>query len=139
MDFPHCRIGISTQSIQIQSPMKCYNHKDSEAVAVCVHCGRAICFSCAKTSASGRFVCSLACATASEQTENFILVTRNKSVRGTYMTACFVIGMGLLFAVTAVFLHQELGAIPQTIYVGGSAIGFVIGGLCYLWIAIKKR
>ena len=119
--------------------MKCYNHKDSEAVAVCVHCGRAICLSCAKTSASERFVCSSACATASEQMENFILITRNKSVRGSYMTACFALGMGLVFAASAIFLYQELRSFPLTVFVGGSSMALVIGGLGLLWVAMRKR
>ena len=119
--------------------MKCYNHKDSEAVAVCVHCGRAICLSCAKTSASERFICSSVCAAASEQMENFILVTRNKSVRGSYMTACFALGMGLVFAASAIFLYQELRSFPLTVFVGGSSMALVIGGLGLLWVAMRKR
>ena len=67
------------------------------------------------------------------------MVTRNKSVRGTYMTAFFVIGMGLVFAVTAVFLHHELRAFPLTVFVGVSATGCIIGGLGLLWVAMRKR
>ena len=71
--------------------------------------------------------------------EDSIASIRHKSVRSAYLTAWFLIGMGLVFAASAVFFHQELRAFPLTVFVGGSAIGCVLGGLCYLWIAVKKR
>ena len=118
--------------------MKCYNHRDSEAVAICVHCGRAICLSCANPSASGRFVCSSACATSSGQIEDFLATARNKSVQNVHMTAWSMIGMGVIFAGSGVFLQQELRSFPLTVFVGATAIGLIIGGLCYLWIAQRK-
>lgn len=42
--------------------MKCCEHAGAEAVAICVNCGKGICLECAGKSASGRQVCSAACA-----------------------------------------------------------------------------
>jgi len=63
---------------------------------------------------------------------------QHKSVRATFMNACFLIGMGLVFAAGAFYLHQELRMFPLTVFVGGSALGCVLGGLCFLWIAPKR-
>ncbi len=43
--------------------MQCVAHQ-SEAVAVCAYCGRALCADCTKTTASSRLVCSDRCAAA---------------------------------------------------------------------------
>ena len=66
--------------------------------------------------------------------ENVIVSIQHKSVRTTFMNACFLIGMGLV-AAAAFYLYQELRMFPLTVFVGGSALGCVLGGLCFLWIA----
>ena len=42
--------------------MKCCSHTDTDAVGVCVHCGRAVCKACASETDGGRLVCSRTCA-----------------------------------------------------------------------------
>src|ERR1035441_5090772 len=76
--------------------MKCYTHKDTEAVAVCVHCGMALCSTCATRSQSGRLVCSQTCAAASKQLEDFIASTRHKATRGARVNAYFCFGLGVI-------------------------------------------
>jgi hypothetical protein len=44
--------------------MNCFSHHETEAVALCAHCGKGLCEECASRSASGRWVCSRACALA---------------------------------------------------------------------------
>lgn len=39
--------------------MRCHQHLDSEAVAVCVSCGRAVCRECQKTTHDERTLCGL--------------------------------------------------------------------------------
>lgn len=41
--------------------MKCFSHPQTDAVAACVRCGKAMCKACASQSDDGRLVCSRAC------------------------------------------------------------------------------
>src|SRR5438128_1469778 len=41
--------------------MKCSHHTETDAVAVCVQCGRGLCQGCTRVSSSGRTSCSPAC------------------------------------------------------------------------------
>ena len=41
--------------------MKCYNHPEKDAVAVCKACGKAVCHACGLKTANG-FVCQQSCA-----------------------------------------------------------------------------
>ena len=117
--------------------MKCLTHKESEAVAVCVHCGMALCESCLTRSESGRFVCSPACGTASKQMEDFIASTRHRSVRGTRTTAYFLYGMAAIFTASAVFFYFD-GVWQLTAFVGVCSIGFAIGGVAFMRVAKKN-
>ena len=42
--------------------MKCYQHNEIEAVAICAYCGRALCRECVPASAPARATCSTQCA-----------------------------------------------------------------------------
>jgi hypothetical protein len=42
--------------------MKCFIHETADAVALCKHCGKALCADCAQTSQAGTQVCSSQCA-----------------------------------------------------------------------------
>ena len=41
--------------------MKCYSHRQADAVASCVTCGQALCAECVKRTSSGQFVCGESC------------------------------------------------------------------------------
>lgn len=117
--------------------MKCYTHKDAEAVAVCVHCGRALCATCATPSQSGRLVCSPACAAASKQIEEFIASTRHKAVRGARVASYFCFIVAAIFFVSAIAFYFDLHKWPLTIFVGASGVGFMIAGVGYM--RVSKR
>ena len=118
--------------------MKCYNHKDTEAVAVCVHCGMALCSTCATRSQSGRLVCSPACSAASKQLEDFIASTRNKTTRGARVSSYFCFGLGAVLAFTAVASYFDIHSWPLTIYMGASGIGFILGGVGFNRVANRN-
>ena len=118
--------------------MKCYTHNQDDAVAVCVHCGRAVCKTCATPSPSGRLVCSPVCASASRQTEEFVAGTRNKSVRSARTSAYFCYGIGILFVIGAVAFHLDIHAWPLTLFVSTAGIGFIITGASYMRVAKRN-
>jgi hypothetical protein len=51
--------------------MKCYQHRQTEAVAVCTYCGKAVCSECENESDSHRITCCAACAEASKRDDVF--------------------------------------------------------------------
>ena len=106
--------------------MKCYTHKDADAVAVCVHCGKALCSGCAAPSPSGRLVCSPACATASKQLEEFVASTRNKVTRGARTASYFCFGLGLVFVSFAVVSYSELHKWGLTGFLGAAGIVSIV-------------
>jgi len=111
--------------------MKCYIHKETEAVAVCVHCGRAVCTACATPSQSGRLVCSPPCATAIKQMEDFIGSTRHKTTRSARFNMYFCIGLGVVFLVFAIASYFDIHSWPLTGFVGAAGIGFILRGAGY--------
>ena len=117
--------------------MKCLTHKEADAVAVCVHCGRALCDSCTTRSDSGRLVCSPGWAAASKQLEDFIASTRHKSVRGARVTGYFLYGIAAVFGVSAVFFYFD-GVPVLTGFVGVCAIAFAITGFGYMRVAKRN-
>jgi hypothetical protein len=44
--------------------MKCYRHHEVEAVAICVHCGKAVCSECENEGETHRITCSETCGEA---------------------------------------------------------------------------
>lgn len=79
--------------------MKCFNHSDSEAVAVCKACGRAVCPECLQESENG-IACSTECtAVLAEQKKlQAGLAGHLKSLkRMNFLSSVFSIGMGILF------------------------------------------
>jgi MFS family permease len=88
--------------------VKCLNHQNVDAVAVCMGCGMALCPSCARRSPEARFVCSDECATRVSQflsraREGFEKTTRSTAVAGWYsfaIGAAFLL-LGLLMGLVA--------------------------------------
>ena len=118
--------------------MKCYTHKETEAVVVCVHCGMALCSTCATRSQSGRFVCSPTCATASKQIEEFIASTRHKATRSARISSYFSFGIGAVFAVFAIASYFDIHSWPLSLFVGAAGIGFFLAGIGYNRVAKRN-
>jgi hypothetical protein len=118
--------------------MKCYTHKDTEAVAVCVHCGRALCAVCAAPSQSGRLVCSPACAAASKEMEESIASTRHKANRSARVNAYFCFGLGAIFVVSAVAMYFDIQSWPLSIFIGASGLGLCLAGMGFNRVAKRN-
>src|SRR5262245_60654354 len=99
--------------------MKCPTHTDTEAVAICVHCGRAMCSGCTKRSGGGRLVCSAECAAASQRLDEIAFSTVRKNSQVSRVLALFCYAVCALFSVMAIFSylrHQPL----LGMFVGGA-------------------
>jgi hypothetical protein len=82
--------------------MRCSTHVDLEATAICIHCGKALCSSCATKSASGRTVCSPACAGALFTTEQAINSIQQKAISSGRTAGYLLLVCGLVFGVYSV-------------------------------------
>ena len=118
--------------------MKCYNHNDAEAVAVCVNCGRALCKSCSISSIGNRLVCSPTCDEARKQTEEFILLMRNRGAHAARVNAYFTYGIGVVFILGAVAFQMDTHSWPLTIFVGAGGIGMLLAGAGFMRVAKHK-
>jgi hypothetical protein len=78
--------------------MKCSSHPDSEATAICIHCGRGICTSYQTKSSSGRIVCSTTCLSALRLTEQAIDSLRTKTISGASFSGYSLLAAGLAMA-----------------------------------------
>lgn len=79
--------------------MKCFNHPEREAVAICRACGKAVCHGCAVETENG-MACGQSCA-VDLAVRNDMLTGQAAQLKNTrrmnLLGAFFSIGMGLLF------------------------------------------
>jgi hypothetical protein len=108
--------------------MKCYTHKDTDAVAVCVHCGRAMCSSCATPSGSGRFVCSPACAAASRQFEHFVASNWRRTAHSYRILSYGLYLIAVVFAVSGILFATQTHDWRELLYLEACAVVFAVGG-----------
>ena len=91
--------------------MHCYTHRTKEAVAVCQHCGKAVCADCSQDTGQG-ITCSRTCSHELEQ--NRLLTTRLKQNYGigfkppmpASVPTYFFFGLILLLTSFYIFFNQ---------------------------------
>ena len=106
--------------------MKCFNHPDTDAVAICKSCGRAVCHECALPSDVG-IACQKSCAQvlSNKASLNSKQASHLKNLkRMNFLASFFSIGMGILFIY---FSSQGFGLVYDFIYLLG--IGFTVYGV----------
>ena len=118
--------------------MKCSRHQ-TEAIAVCAYCGRALCADCVRAPAGPRMVCSADCAAAlarNDKALQLILQKSLQSARASAFYSCLCGGLSAAGAVGAWFyLH-----VPFLIwFTAGCSIVFLASGIWYLIIARKQN
>jgi predicted nucleic acid-binding Zn ribbon protein len=117
--------------------MKCAAH-NSEAVAICAWCGRAVCSVCGKPSASGRMVCSDDCAAALTREAKAMESILRKSLQSAWASAFYY------FLCCAVLGAAAVGAwyylLPPFLiwFCVGCSLVFLVSGLWYAAIAKKS-
>jgi len=108
--------------------LKCLRHPQSEASAICIHCGAGLCAVCGEKTANRRFVCSPECAEALAHTETVLNGIRRKTQGGHRLTGYFCCGVGvaiLVFSLIAGFNRQwDLLALQIPLAIGLGVCGF---------------
>ena len=106
--------------------MKCYNHPERDAVAICKSCGKAICHECAKESENG-VACQQSCINSlSKKNELYAKQAAHlKNLkRMDILGSFFSVGMGILFIY---FSTQGFGLVYDFIFLLG--VGFIVYGI----------
>jgi hypothetical protein len=125
-------------SLRPSNAMKCATHH-SEAVAVCVYCGRALCADCAKSSATQRMVCSDACAAALTCADRAMELILQKSLQSARASALYSYLCGGLSAAGAVGAYFYLPSPFLIWFCDGCSLVFIASGIWYGRIAQKAK
>jgi hypothetical protein len=117
--------------------MKCATHPSSDAIAVCTHCGRAVCPDCAKSSPSKRTVCSEACAAALTEGEIALRTLLQKHLQTSRINAFFYLLCGVLSGVGAIAANEYLPSPFLIWFCAGCSLVFILAGAWFLWSTKK--
>ena len=118
--------------------MKCFKHKESDAVAVCCHCGRALCAECIPNPPPVRMVCSVQCAEAlshGEKALETILYQSRRSVQASAFYCYVCAGLSAAAAIGAWFMLPSPFLI---LFTGGCAVVLLLSGIWYGRAARKR-
>lgn len=120
--------------------MKCFNHPESEAVAICKACGKAVCQQCVIASDNG-MACQQNCAgsLANQKELHVTQVAHFKNLkRMNLLGSLFSIGMGLLFIY---FSYQGFGLVYDFVFLLGTgfAVYGIVAQIMNMFIFIKSK
>jgi hypothetical protein len=111
--------------------MKCIKHNATDAVAVCAHCGRALCSECIQNPAAPRLVCSTNCSEALSRSEKALEMILRQSVRSAQASAFYCYLCGALSAAAAVVAWFMLPSPFLILFTAGCAVTLILSGIWY--------
>jgi hypothetical protein len=114
--------------------MKCISH-NSEAVAICAYCGRALCSDCIHTPEAARMVCSQRCADALAEGEKTMLMMLQHGRQNAKASAFYCYLCAGLSAVAAIAAWFMLPSPFLILFTGGCALVLAASGVWYSRIA----
>jgi hypothetical protein len=118
--------------------MKCSKH-NSEAVAICAYCGRALCADCIQPSPTQRMVCSDDCADALARDDQALQLLLQKSLQSARASAFYSYLCGGLSAAGAVGAWFYLPVPFLVWFTAGCSVVFIASGIWYGRIARKQN
>lgn len=114
--------------------MKCITH-NSEAVAICAYCGRALCSDCVHSPEAARIVCSQRCADALAEGEKAMLMMLQQGRQNAKASAFYCYLCAGLSAVAAIAAWFMLPSPFLILFTGGCALVLAASGVWYSRIA----
>ena len=114
--------------------MRCFHHSETDAVATCVNCGKALCSQCVRHARTERIVCSEACETADFKTERSLFLIRKKTALHNTVSAVFLLLAGAVFGLFGLY-HVFFAAsyfFPLAVFTFVLSIVFFVAGAWYL-------
>lgn len=118
--------------------MKCSKHQ-TEAIAVCAYCGRALCADCIPAPAAPRMVCSENCAAALTRADRAMELILQKSLQSARASAFYAYLCGGLSAAGAVGAWFYLPVPFLVWFCAGCSVVFITSGIWYGRIARKNE
>jgi hypothetical protein len=118
--------------------MKCQAHQ-TEAIAVCAYCGRALCADCAKPSVTQRMVCSDHCAASLTSDDRAMELVLQKSLQSARASAFYSYLCGGLSAAAAVGAYFCLPSPFLIYFTAGCSVVFIASGIWFGRIAKKQN
>lgn len=118
--------------------MKCSQHQ-TEAIAVCAYCGRALCAACVSAPAMPRMVCSETCAAALTRADRAMELILQKSFQSARASAFYSFLCGGLSAAGAVGAWFYLPVPFLVWFTAGCSVVFITSGIWYGRIARKNE
>ncbi len=120
--------------------MKCCHHAETEAMGVCMHCGRALCADCAQHTPTNRLACSDACLMKLQEQEDSLTLLNTRTVTGYKAAAFLLLLCGLAFLGTGVMQISKRGCtLAGASPLFYSAIFIGISLLCFRLARIKSK
>ena len=116
--------------------MKCVSH-NSEAVAICAYCGRALCRDCVHSHEAARMVCSKRCAdalTEGEKAMQMMLQHGRQNAKASAFYCYLCAGLSAAAAIAAWFMLPSPFLI---LFTGGCALVLTASGAWYSRIACQ--
>jgi len=114
--------------------MKCAQHPQADAAAICIHCGAGVCGDCIQRTASRRVVCSQACAQGLAEAESTLAMIRRKTQGGHRLTGYFCVGAALALGVFAALAGAD-GQWGIVLLQSALGLGLGLSGYFYLRLA----
>jgi hypothetical protein len=111
--------------------MKCFNHGDTDGVATCTYCGRALCLACIKTPSAARLVCSTKCAEALLLGEKALEMILQQSVRSAQASAFYCYLCAALSAAASIVAWFMLPSPFLILFTAGCAVTLLLSGIWY--------
>jgi hypothetical protein len=118
--------------------MKCFNHRATDAVALCACCGRALCGDCVQVPEASRIVCSDFCRSALANDEKLLQLLLQKSTQNARASAFYLYLCGALSAAAAVGAWFVLPSPFLIVFTGACGAVLITSGFCYGRIAKKQ-
>lgn len=118
--------------------MKCATQQ-SEAIAVCAYCGRALCPDCAHESAGRRMICSAECGAALAKGDSVVPLILQKNVQQARAGAFCCYLVGALLILTGLFGRRFMEIEPLAIfYLLAGGVAMFVSGFFYAKAAKRK-
>ena len=117
--------------------MKCSKHQ-TEAIAICAYCGRALCAECVPAPAAPRMVCPDNCAVALTRNDQALQLILQKSFQSARASAFYSYLCGGLSAAGAVGAYFYLPVPFLVWFTAGCSVVFIASGIWYGRIARKN-
>ncbi|HWD93139.1 MAG TPA: hypothetical protein VG938_12410 [Verrucomicrobiae bacterium] len=117
--------------------MKCFKHQ-TEAIAICCYCGRAMCGECVTARDAARMVCSADCAAALARDERAMQSILQKSVQSLKASAFYCYLCGGLSGGAAIVAWFMLPSPFLILFTGSCAVVLIAAGIWYTVVSRKE-